>query len=627
MTTGRRDWRDLVFLVRRFIAPYWKYSLALIGLSILAATLHSVQPLVLAPAMDASVQVRAAPARTLGEISLNNVGSTLLAALGLGSEARGMWLIGAVAILYAALAGVTALLEFGSFMLSARIGSAAYGDLQVGLFRHLMGLSMAYFVRQKTGELVSRFVGDAGETMTSLDLALRQGLQAGVQIAFYSILLFRTAPRLALMTLAVSLLHLGITRLLRDRIRRRTSDRFDALAEVGSVIQESLLSIRVIKSFAAELFEGTRFARTASDLQRLTMKYSVYKHAEAPLRGVTDAVAIGIILLLAFQTLESGGLTLSGFVLFVFIARQTIAPASAFSQSMVRLHTGLGSARRVLEILESQPDLRDGTREAVSFQRAIRLEDVSFAYQPDLPVLHDVNLEIRRGEIVAVVGPSGAGKSTLADLILRLYDPTAGRVTFDGVDVREFRQESYRRLFGVVSQECLLFNATVRDNITYGRLAPEEADVLRAARIANAEEFIAALPAGYDTLVGDRGIRLSGGQRQRIAIARAIFARPEILILDEATSSLDTESERLVQQAIDRVLENMTAVVIAHRLSTIVHADKIVVLADGGIEAVGTHAELLATSPTYRRLYELQFQCDTDLPSERSEFTTAVPSS
>jgi ABC-type multidrug transport system fused ATPase/permease subunit len=221
-------------------------------------------------------------------------------------------------------------------------------------------------------------------------------------------------------------------------------------------------------------------------------------------------------------------------------------------------------------------------------------------------VLDRVSFEIKKGEFVALVGPSGAGKSTLADLLLRLYDPVAGRITIDGRDIRTLRQEAYRRLFGVVSQEALLFNTTIRDNIAYGREGLAEADIVRAARVANAHDFIAEFADGYDTMVGDRGVRLSGGQRQRIAIARAIVGRPALLILDEATSSLDSESERLVQQAIERVTRGTTSIAIAHRLSTVLHADKIIVLGRGGVEAIGRHADLLASSETYGRLYRLQ---------------------
>ena len=250
--------------------------------------------------------------------------------------------------------------------------------------------------------------------------------------------------------------------------------------------------------------------------------------------------------------------------------------------------------------------MRGGPETIADFRDRIAVRDVSFAYEGEL-VLSSVSLEIRRGEVVALVGPSGSGKSTLADLVLRLYDPIAGTIAIDGRDLRTLEQASYRRLFGVVSQESLLFNATIRDNIAYGRDGLTDAEIVRAAQIANTHEFIAEFPDGYDTVVGDRGIRLSGGQRQRVAIARAIVGHPPILVLDEATSSLDSESERLVQQAIDRVIRGTTSIVIAHRLSTVMHADKIVVLNRGAVEAVGRHAELLATNETYARLYRLQF--------------------
>jgi ABC-type multidrug transport system fused ATPase/permease subunit len=276
--------------------------------------------------------------------------------------------------------------------------------------------------------------------------------------------------------------------------------------------------------------------------------------------------------------------------------------AGAYTQ----MQSTLAASSRVIQLLELTPEVTDGTGTIASFAEGIALRDVSFSYGGE-PVLEHVDLEIRKGEVVALVGPSGVGKSTLADLVLRLYDPLQGVITIDGRDLRTLRQESYRKLFGVVSQEALLFNASIRDNITYGREGITEAEVVRAARVANAHDFVMEFPQGYDTVVGDRGIRLSGGQRQRVAIARAVAGHPPILVLDEATSSLDSESERLVQQAIDRAIQGATSLIVAHRLSTVLHADKIVVLGRGRIEAVGRHAELLVSSDTYSRLYRLQF--------------------
>jgi subfamily B ATP-binding cassette protein MsbA len=295
------------------------------------------------------------------------------------------------------------------------------------------------------------------------------------------------------------------------------------------------------------------------------------------------------------------------------LAQQLSAPISEFFSHLLNVQSMLGQASRVVDMFNMRSSLTEGDIEPENFAREIELRNVSFEYEHDKPVLRGANLEIKRGEFVALVGPSGAGKSTLTDLILRLYDVGDGAILYDGTDIREFRQRMYRKRFGVVDQECLLFNATVRENIVFHR-REEKALLDHAIWAANAEDFIDHLPNGLDTMVGDRGVRLSGGQRQRIAIARAIYGHPDILVLDEATSSLDSESERAVQAAINRIAKEVTAIVIAHRLSTVTHADKIVVLNDGEIEAVGTHADLLEHSPTYSRLYELQFQQQATAP-------------
>jgi ABC-type multidrug transport system fused ATPase/permease subunit len=273
------------------------------------------------------------------------------------------------------------------------------------------------------------------------------------------------------------------------------------------------------------------------------------------------------------------------------------------------MHGMLGGASRIMEIFATHNAMPDGTQKPSALNDRIELQHVSFAYRDGSPVLRDINLTVRKGETVALVGPSGGGKTTLMDLILRLYDPTEGVILYDGVDVRQFRQRAYRQNFGVVPQDPFLFHTTVRDNIVYSRQA-DDATIDYAITAANAKEFVERLPQGLDTIAGPRGTQPSGGQRQRIAIARAIYGRPSILFLDEATSSLDSESEHAVQEAIARIVKDMTAIIIAHRLSTVAHADRVVVIADGRIEAEGRHDEVMAQSVTYRRLYGLQFNQD-----------------
>ena len=367
------------------------------------------------------------------------------------------------------------------------------------------------------------------------------------------------------------------------------------------------LTIRVVKSFAAEKFEKWRFGRDVKNVRHKTMRYVFSKHIEEPFRMMTDAIAIAVLIMMAFYALSQGRLTVAGFALFLVMGRQVIAPISLMATHVLAVSGMLGCAARVIEIFEVKNILPDGDNEAESLKDKISLSDVTFAYEKNRAVLENITLEIKRGELVAIVGPSGAGKSTLADIILRLYDPLSGHVTWDGRDLRQFTQESYRKNFGVVPQEALLLNTSVRVNIAYGRRGGEDR-IAKAIEIANADGFIKALPRGLDTMVGDRGTRLSGGQRQRIAIARAIYDQPSVLIMDEATSSLDSESERAVQTAIDRVIHQMTAIVIAHRLSTILNADKIVVIKDGRIEAMGPHARLLEESVTYKHLFGLQFK-------------------
>jgi len=603
------DLEGLRLILGRFLLPHWKQIILLVVASLVAATLTATYPLLLAPAMNIGLLSNAEPAATFSDINLNNLGATLLLWIGIktgGAAAASNVLLVSV-VLFVIAGTLAAVVDFGAHMLSGWISTRAYADLQIEMHRRLLKQEFGFFLHSRTGDLVNRFITDAGETVTSMDFAVRMGLQSALQIVIYGWLLIGTSPSLAVATLLVSLLHLAINRFIGDRLRRSTSEKFQSLGLVSSGLQEDLASIRIIKSFGAEAHRQQRIESIIRFVRQVSMVFTMHKNAETPLRRITDTLTLGLILLLAFRTLQTGEMTFEGFVLFMVVVRLTIAPISLFAQAMTRLQGALGAASQVLEMLKRQPRLLDGPRNDPSFKQQIRLEHVTFGYDADRPVLQDIDLTLNQGELLAVVGPSGSGKSTLVDLVLRLFDPTSGRVTIDGSDVRDFSQSAFRRLFGVVSQESLLFNETIRENVVFGRDTGNPADLSRACDIANATEFIDLLPQKLETEVGDRGVRLSGGQRQRIAIARAIYSQPPILILDEATSALDSESERLVQQAIDRVLTNATAIVIAHRLSTILHADRIVVLTAGRIEAVGRHEELLKSSPTYKRLCEMQY--------------------
>ncbi len=603
------DIRRFVWLLRGYLAPYWGAVALLLLTSYLATALAALFPVLMAPILDLAL---GSPARqgggsiTPGALNLGNLGAAFFQWIGIqevGDRFRAItWLCGA----YVATGLLKGWLDFGNFLLALWIRVRAGAAMQMDLFRHLLGLSMRFFTAHRTGELVSRLETDTRAASSGLETIAGTVLTAPVLIVFYGYLMVRTSPKLVFAALGAAALHVGVTRVVRGPIRRLATDQFSVFADLAARFQEAILSIRVVKSLGAEAFELARVGRTMREVLRVNVKFGVYKHVEEPARAVVNYVVEASILLLAAYELLAGRLAVPTFFLFLYVGRAVMVQIGLLAGAYTQMQSTLAASARIGELFALAPEVKDGLERIESFVERIALRDVAFGYDGEL-VLAGVNLEIRKGEVVALVGPSGVGKSTLADLILRFYDPVRGSITIDGRDLRTLRQDSYRRLFGVVPQEPLLFNATIRENIAYGREGLSEADIVRAARIANAHEFITEFPEGYDTVVGDRGVRLSGGQRQRVAIARAIVGNPPLLILDEATSSLDSESERLVQQAIDRVIQGSTSVVIAHRLSTVLHADKIVVLGRNGVEAVGRHAELLATNESYGRLYRLQF--------------------
>ena len=483
-------------------------------------------------------------------------------------------------------------------------------ELRNRLYKHFNALSFSYFDQKKSGELTSIVINDVANLRRALGSSFHQLLVEPINLLAFILLLFVISWKLALLSIII-LPIAGLTILSIGRSIRRKSKRTAAMiAGITNIITETLSSIRVVKAFAMEGYEVQRFFKETHHYFQLILRKAKLRLLASPITE-TLGVMIGVLLLWVggLEVLSGEGLTPEDFLRFILLLFAMMDPLRKLSKVNVALQTGAASAERVFSILDTPPTIVDKA-DAVkidSFKEKIRFKNVSFRYESDDKVLKDISFEIKKGSIVALVGSSGAGKSTLADLIPRFYDVNNGGITIDGHDVRDLSLNSLRRLMGVVTQETILFNDTVRANIAYGQKDVNDEQVIPAAKAANALEFINDLSEGFDTVIGEKGVKLSGGQRQRLAIARAIMKNPPILILDEATSALDTESERLVQKALETLMANRTVLVIAHRLSTVKNANKIILLDKGEIKEVGTHNELMEKEGLYTNLYNIQF--------------------
>lgn len=485
-------------------------------------------------------------------------------------------------------------------------------DVRNDLYRHIHALPLAYFTNERTGDLISRIMNDVPVIDTGISATFETMIREPLLIAVYLAITLMISWQLTLIAFVVFPLALLVISWIGRRVHKESTLVQERIADLTSLLHETISGVKVVKAFGMEEFENRKFAREGQSYLDTILSVTRIRNLASPSTEFLSAAAGGVIIWYGGRlVLQQEALKASEFITFLLAIFQLMPPVKALSTVNNRIQEATAAGKRAFEILDTEPGIRDSASPITltDFQSSIEFHNVSFHYEVGDPVLQGVSLTIRKGEVVAIVGPSGAGKSTLVDLVPRFYDPTGGAITIDGHDLRDVELKSLRDKIGIVTQETILFNDTVRNNIAYGLEECPIERVAEAARAANAHNFISDMPNGYESLIGERGVKISGGERQRLALARAILKNPPILILDEATSSLDTESEILVQEAIERLMAGRTSIVIAHRLSTVQHADRIVVIESGKVVETGRHTDLLKKrGGLYKKLFDLQFR-------------------
>ena len=622
MTNRHRRKSSLILLLSKYALPFRNHIILLLLITLAAGIFAMLQPLILSGVIEViikrntsnnqQIEVRQSKG-ILKYFDLNRVGrnikETISSFVKEKPESFEWKLLIALLTLFILVAFIAVLLNYISRILTRWIQTAVMKLVRQDLVSHLFSLGMSYFNKQKSGELISRVTIDASATAEGIGPLVHGLIYNGILIAFYSIYLLATSFWLSFGTIGIILLHYIVTRFIKKPLRKTEKAHFDTIAKLATTLQESLTNIKVIKSFGADRYEKEKVQIDIDGCRNADFKLGVIKDIQPNAREFLNSFAVMIIILLAIIQLINKELSVNGFLLFVYVGRLLIIPINIFSVYIVNIQTIMASFDRIEEILSKEKTVLGGDKIISNFHKEFNIRSIRFAYEDRSEiVLNDISFDIKKGETVALAGVSGSGKSTLIDIILRLYDPQDGEISIDGNSLRDLNEIEYRKIFGVVPQESLLFNDSIENNIRFGRKEINYEMIEKAAKTSNAHKFIKALPNGYQTAVGERGTRLSGGQRQRIAIARAVASLPQVIIFDEATSSLDSESEKEVNAAIENISTKLTTIIVTHRLSTITQADKIVVFNKGKIEAIGRHQQLQNSSSTYKKFCELQFK-------------------
>ena len=593
----------------RYIAPYWLQFLASVLLMAVVGLLDAFRVLLVGPILDRVLN----PASGSNNIQLFTIphgGRAIYLQKFVPSHFHNAWTI--VAYAFVASTILKGIFDYAGTYLVNYAGFGMITDLRNQLYDSVLRRSAAFFQKHTTGTLVSAIINDIERVQYAMSNVLAEFLQQFFTFIFTAVVVVLLGRSLAwLLLLFVPIVVYSVGKVGR-RVRHTTRRGQDKLADIQNLLHETITGNRIVKAFSMEAWEIARFRQAAKRLFSANLRSVAAAAVSSPMMDIFGAIAISMLLLLGRDRISHGAFTPGIFVAFIVAVFKLYDPVRKFAGFNNNFQQALGASSEIFKFIDTQDEVREkpGAKALAPFSQDIRFEDVSFSYDSDgaeaREVLREINLTVAAGEVLAIVGSSGAGKSTLVHLLPRFFDVTAGRLLVDGRDVRDVTLKSLRSQIGLVTQETVLFNDTLRNNIAYGQPGISQADVEAAARTALAHDFIVELPDRYDTVIGERGVRLSGGERQRIAIARALLKNAPILILDEATSALDSESEALVQSALHNLITGRTVLVIAHRLSTVRRADRIVVLENGTIADIGPHEELMKKLGTYRRLYDLQ---------------------